>query len=243
MDAAVAWLPGEVNVTPGRTYYLHIESFDGALFHAFEEPNAYAKGCAFNDAVVDRGRDLAGWIAGSISQADQDRLLAASGSVRPAPLVNASFEDGLKGWKLTRKLGDSVGCDNGVIPAWGRRMFGWTNRNTGEGSRTVVYQTISVKKGRRYSFSGSVYTDHAGGRSSDQKVRLVIDPAGEARFDDRSMQSSQWYATEGEWRRGSVEFVAKAGRVTVGFELEQRWSLEMCSLYADGARLEEIAPR
>jgi hypothetical protein len=240
-DSAVAWLPGEVKVIPGKTYYLHIESFDGALFYASEELESYAKGSAFNDAVADPRYDICAWISGSVSEADQNRLLKHPHSLRQVPLVNSSFENGLAGWMLTKQLGAAVGCDGGVIPAWGRKMFGWTNIDKGEGSATTVYQNVKVTKGKRYSFSGSVYTDHAGGRSSDQKVRLVVDPSGKARFDDLNKESSQWYATEGEWRRGSVEFTAKAATVTVGFELEQRWSLEMCSLYADGARLDEIA--
>jgi|GEM_PF-3847507 len=240
-DAAVAWLPGEVEVVPGKTYYLHIESFDGALFFASEELDPYAKGCALNDAVKDPRYDLCGWISGSMSRAEQDRLLKHPRSAKQVQMANPSFENGLAGWTRTKEMGAAVGCDGGVIPAWGKAMFGWTNYGKGEGSATIVYQTVKVTKGKRYSFSGSVYTDHEGGRSSDQKVRLVVDPTGRARFDDRTKQSSQWYATEGKWCRGSVEFTAKAPTITVGFELEQRWSLDMCSLYADGARLDEIA--
>ena len=241
MDATVAWLPGEVNVTPGKTYYLHIESFDGALFHAFEVPDTYANGSAFNDAVAECDLDLAGWIAGDMSAADQSTLLASPRAVRQIALANPSFEDGLEGWTLTKNIGYATGCEAGVIPAWGRSMFGWTNRDKGEGWRTIVYQTVRVTSGKRYCYSGSVYTSHEGGRSSDQKVRLVVDATGRMPFNEASMQSSQWYATEGQWRRGSMEFVANADVVAVGFELEQRWSLDMCSLYADCARLEEVA--
>ena len=270
MDSAVAWLPGEVQVTPGKTYYLHIESFDGALFHAYEVADTYAKGSAFNDGraaylsppltpTLSRptggegaggtppregvSYDLAGWIAGDISEADRNLLLASPRSVKQVAMVNSSFEDGLQGWTLTKSIGAITGCDGGVIPACGQRMFGWTNFGKGEGDRTIVYQTVKVTPGKQYSFSGSVFTDHAGGRSSDQKVRLVLDASGRMPFNEDSMQSSQWYATEGEWRRGSVEFVAKAASVAVGFELEQRWSLDMCSLYVDGARLEEVAAK
>lgn len=240
-DSAVAWLPGEVNVVPGQRYYLHVESFDGTRFYAFEELDPYAKGGAYNDAVLDRGYDLAGWIAGSLSDADQQKLFRHPRAVRSVALVNPSFEQGVKGWTMTKKLGASVGCDGGVLPAWGESMFGWTNKGKGEDSRTIIYQNVRVSKGRHYSFSGSVYTDHRGGRSSDQKVRLVVDPTGRAIFGKEPMESSQWYATEGQWRRGSAEFVAKADTVSVGFELEQRWSLDMCALYADGAQLDEIA--
>lgn len=239
-DAAVAWLPGEVGVKPGGTYYLHVESFDGADFYAFEEPETYAGGCACNDAIADGQRDLAGWIACEIGEADQARLFATPQAIRAVPLANASFEAGAKGWRIAGSAGAVVGCDGGVIPPWGWEMFGWTKRGEGENSRTIVYQDVKVTKGKRYAFSGSVFTDHIGGRSSDQKVRLVADPTGHGRFTNDAMQSSQWYATEGEWRRGSVVFVAKSDRISVGFELEQRFSQDMCQLYVDGAYLEEV---
>lgn len=238
MDSAVAWLPGEVRVTPGKTYYLHIESYDGTKFYAYEELDPYAGGSAFNDAVADARYDLAARVAGEISEADMESLLMHPRSERFIDLANPSFEDGTAGWTLTKEIGRAVGCDGGVIPPWGERMFGWTNRKAGEGSRTIIYQNVEVTRGRRYSFSGHVYTDRVGGRSSDQKVRMVVDPEGGARFENDNMESSQWYATEGEWRRGSVEFKARTDRISVGFELEQRWSLDLCSLYVDGARLD-----
>ncbi|HUV04974.1 MAG TPA: carboxypeptidase regulatory-like domain-containing protein [Armatimonadota bacterium] len=240
-DTAVAWLPEEVNVTPGKTYYLHIESYEGGRFHAYEEPDAYAKGGAYNDAVLDRKYDLAAWISGELSESEQTRLFRHPKSVTAVPLANPSFENGLKGWTLTRDCGRAVECDGGIIPAWGAKMFGWTNKGAGEGWRTVVYQTAKVAKGRRYCFSGSVYTDHVGGRSCDQRVRLVANPAGKPDFAGGSITSSQWYATEGEWRRGSVEFTAQADVITVGFELDQLQNRDVCNLYADGAHLEQIA--
>jgi len=242
-NAVVSWLPGEVKVTPGKTYYLHIESFDGSRFYAFEELNPYAKGMAFNDAVGDPKYDIAGWIAGEISQADQEALFRHPKSIAKLALANPSFEQGMNGWALTKNIGAVVGCDGGVIPAWGSLMFGWTNRGQGENSRTVIYQVVKVVKGKHYSFSGSVYTDHVGGRSSDQRIRLVVNPHGKPEFGNEVITSSQWYATEGEWRRGSVEFKAEADTVVVGFEFEQRWSLDLCSLYVDGAYMEQIAEK
>lgn len=239
-DAIVAWLPGEVQVIPGKKYYLHAESYDGTRFYAYEELDPYAKGAAFNDAVMDRRYDIAGWVVGELSESDQARLLKCPKSIKNIPLVNASFEQDLSGWTTTKSFGNAVGCDCGVLPSWGEKMFGWTNKGKGENSRTIIYQNVKVIKGKHYAFSGSVYTDHQGGRSSDQKIRLVVDTAGKAKFDN-SMESSQWYATEGAWRRGSVEFIAASNSVSVGFEMEQRWSLDCCSLYTDGARLDQIA--
>jgi len=239
-DTAVAWLPGEVNVTPGKSYYLHIESCDGGRFHVYEELDAYARGGAYNDAVMDRKYDLAAWIAGEPSESNQAQLFRHPKSLAVVPLANPSFESGLKGWTPTRDCGKVVECDGGIIPAWGTKMFGWTNKGAGQDWSTIIYQNAKVTKGKRYCFSGSVYTDHVGGRSSDQKVRLVANPAGKPDFTNESMTSSQWYATEGQWRRGSVEFTARADTITVGFELEQRWSLDVCSLYVDGAHLDQI---
>jgi hypothetical protein len=240
-DAAVSWLPGEVNVIPGKTYYLHVESYDGNRFYAFEELNPFADGTAFNDAVSDSRYDLAGWVAGEITDSDQKALFRHPKSIAEVPLVNPSFEQGIKGWALTQNIGKVVQCDAGVIPPWGNSMFGWTNKGKGENSRTIIYQTVNVVKGRRYSFSGSVYTDHVGGRSSDQRIRLVVNPYGKPVFTNDVVTSSQWYATEGKWCRGSLEFIAQSDVIVVGFEFEQRWSLESCSLYVDGAYLEQIA--
>ena len=58
--------------------------------------------------------------------------------------------------------------------------------------------------------------------------------------ENEQIDTSQWYATEGQWRRGSVEFKAAVDTITVGFDLEQRWSLNSSSLYVDGAHLERI---
>jgi hypothetical protein len=239
-DAAVAWVAGEVRVQPGRVYYLHIESLNGDVFLAAVQPACYAGGRAFFDAVAGADWELCAMVAGQISEADFARLVGrgGQGAVR---LSNPSFESGMEGWKLDGASGAVVGCDGGVAPMWGTRMFGWTNRDKGEGSRTFLYQQVQVKAGERYRFSGSVYTDHEGGRSSDVKARLLVLPAGgnDWRNNDR-IETSQWYATEGQWRRGSVEFTAGAETVTVGFDLEQRWNLPGSSLYVDGAYIEQL---
>lgn len=105
----------------------------------------------------------------------------------------------------------------------------------------TIYQHVKATPNETYCFSGSVFTDHRGGRSSDVKVRLIALPAGGTAVRDAArMTSSQWYATEGQWRRGSVEFRAAAESITIGFELEQRWSLDTSRLYVDGAQLERI---
>lgn len=239
-DSAVAWLPEEVPVSPGGTYYLHIESCDGASFYAFEEPDCHSGGSAFTNGNPMPDRDLAAWVCGDIDEAQARKLPAHPEASRTIPLSNHSFEDGTAGWTLTAEAGRAVGCSDGVAPAWGTRMFGWTNRKAGENTKTIIYQMVKLVKGKRYSFSGSVYTDHVGGRSSDQKIRLVVDPEGGKAFGTERMESSQWYATEGQWRRGSVEFTATSDTAAVGFELEQRWSLDKCSLYVDGAQLDEL---
>ncbi len=238
-DAAVAWVADEVPVQAGRTYYLHIESLSGDTFLAAVQPACYNAGQAMFDAVPSEDWDLCAMVVGGIGDADFARLVGRSGADAAVELVNPSFEMGLEGWKLDGPSGAAVGCDGGVAPMWGTRMFGWTNLDKGEGSRSFVHQQVKVEKGRRYTFSGSVYTDHRGGRSSDVKARLLVLPAGgtDWRNNDR-IQTSQWYATEGQWRRGSVEFEAAAETVTVGFDLEQRWNLDSSSLYVDGAYLE-----
>lgn len=240
-NAAVAWGPHEVPVNPGRTYYLHIESLRGDEFLIHYCRDAYAPGQAVLNGRSDPRLDLAACVAGQLSAEDFSRLHAHPRRLELVPLTNSSFEDGPGGWVREGHAGAVVGCDSGIVPAWGSGMFGWTNLDKGEGSRTIVYQQVKVTPNQRYCFSGSVFTDHEGGRSSDVKARLIALPAGGTILRDNArMTSSQWYATEGQWRRGSLEFRATVESVAVGFELEQRWSLKASQLYVDGAQLERL---
>jgi len=239
--AAVAWGPDEVPVSPGKTYYLHIESFTGANFLTACQPDSFTGGVALFNGSPTPDKDIAAVVTGQITESDFVRLVAHRQSKETMTLVNSSFENGMKGWNRDGTVGAIVGCAGGVVPMWRDKMFGWTNRRTGEGSQTVIYQTVKVARGAHYSFSGSVLTDHRGGRSSDVKIRLIALGAGGNNVRDNSaITTSQWYATEGQWRRGSVEFKATSDVVTVGFDLEQRFSLESSSLYIDGAHLARI---
>jgi hypothetical protein len=238
-DAAVAWAADEVPVRPQSTYYLHIEAFGEGHFLAAYQESAHQQVCAVFNGTPDRNRDLAATIAGDISDDDFARLTARTSVHDRVPLVNPSFEEGLTGWKRFGQGGDAVGCDDGVIPAWGSRMFGWTRKGEGQDTRVTIYQHVDAEPGKEYVFSGSLYTDRIGGRSSDVKARLIALPAGgDDVRNNQVITTSQWYATEGQWRRGSVAFRATTSRITVGFELEQRWSLESSTLYVDGAYLE-----
>lgn len=243
-DAAVAWGPAEVPLRPGETYYLHIESLSGGNFLARYVDDAYARGHAVFGGRVEAAADLCACVAGQISREDFSRLQAHPRRIETVLLGNPSFEEGLDGWQVAGPTGAVVGCDYGVVPAWGGRMFGWTNLKSGEGSRTTVFRQIEATPGQDYCFSGYVFTDHRGGRGSDVKIRLIALPAGGTAVQEVGrMTSSQWYAAEGQWRRGSVEFRAASRTITVGFELEQRWSLESSQLYVDGAQLERISPQ
>ena len=242
-NAAVAWAADEAPVAPGETYYLHMECIGGQRFLGAVQPDSYVGGTAFFDGRAAQEKDLCAMVIGRITDDDFARLVAHPRHQEVVPLVNASFEEGDAGWQRygVDVAGEVVGCDNRLAPMWGLRMFGWTKEKQGEGSRPTIYQQVNVTKGESYCFSGSVYTDHVGGRSSDVKVRLVAAPGGGADMRNYEViESSQWYATEGEWRRGSVEFRATADIVTVGFEMEQRFNLERSSLYVDGAHLERI---
>lgn len=240
-DAAVAWGPDEVPVSPGQRYYLHIESFSETVFLVSTQADAYANGQAAFEGRPDPERDLCAVVMGELSAQDFARLVRHDRHADVVELDNASFEKGDRGWHRDGEMGDVVGCDGGIVPAWGQRMFGWTNLKEGENSRPVIYQEVKARAGETYVFSGSVYTDHEGGRSSDVKARLIVLPDGGVDVrDNETMESSQWYATEGQWRRGSVVFRAAADTITVGFELEQRFNLDRSSVYADGAFLERI---
>jgi hypothetical protein len=240
-NAVVAWGSKEVPVKPGREYYLHVESLTGREFLAAYQDDSYSGGAACFNGQIDGDKDLTAIVTGMTTEADSERLMAHPCQRGIVELSSPSFEDGVGKWRCDDQHGSVVGCDGGVVPYWVTRMFGWTNRKQGQDTRTVVYQKVNVAKGRRYSFSGWVYTDQRGGRSSDVKARLIALPAGGGDVRKSEMiESSQWYATAGCWRRGSVEFVAEANTVTVGFDLEQRFSLESNSLYVDGASLQWI---
>ncbi len=237
-DAAVAWGPDEVPVEPRQLYYLHIEVFGDGRFLA--ACNEVSTGLGYFNGEPLTDRRLAATLCGDVTDGDFIRLATRFSSMHPAPPVNHSFEDGLSGWKRFGEGGAAVGVDDGVIPAWGDRMFGWTNKGQGQDTRVTIYQhvDVDVESGKQYTFFGSLYTDHIGGRSSDVKARMIVLPGGgdDVRNNDR-MTSSQWYATEGRWCRGSVTFTPTVSPVTIGFELEQRWSLESSSVYVDGAYL------
>jgi len=240
-NATVAWGADEVPVTPGNTYYLHIETFNGGEFLINFNTDAYASGQAIFNGRPSANRDIAATVMGQISDDDFNRLVAHPKRINVIPLADTSFEYGDSGWQRQGDTGTVVGTDFGISPMWGSKMFGWTNVKKGEGSRTIIYQRVRVEPNEQYAFSGSVYTDHQGGRSSDVKIRLLVAPAGgTALRDNAQITTSQWYATEGQWRRGSVEFIATAKTITVGFDMEQRWSLDSCTLYVDGALLEQI---
>lgn len=243
-DAAVAWAPDEVPVEAGQTYHLHIESFNGAEFLVASPGNMYDRGVACFNGRVDQGRDIVATVGGSISQDDIVTLTKHPRHERVITLRNPSFEEGVNAWSRSASHGAPAGCEAGILPRWGQTMFGWTHEETGKDSRTQVLQAVRVTKGRTYAFSGWVYTDHRGGRSSDVRIRLIMLPDGEDDLlDTEALKSSQWYATEGYWCRGSLEFVARSDRVKVGFDMEQRFALDSSSLYIDGAFLEEIGTR
>ena len=243
-DAAVAWGADEVVVQAGKRYYLHIESLSGKEFLAAYKSDTYGSGsAAFNGREV-KDKDIVATVAGQICDADFDLLMRHPSMIETVLLSSPSFENGLGKWRRDALHGEIVGCSFGVIPHWGTKMYGWTNDAKGEGTRAVVYQKVKVRKNERYVFSGWVYTDHRGGRSSDVKIRLVVLPAGQTTVRDNNLiKTSQWYATEGRWRRGSIEFEAESEIVTVGFDLEQRFNLESSSLYIDGTHLQRIGGR
>jgi len=243
-SSAVAWGPDEVIVRPGQRCYLHIESLSGKEFLAACKSDTYALGSAVFNGREAADKDIIATVAGHIADADFDRLMQHPAKAETIPLSSPSFEDGLGKWRTDAPHGEIAGCSYGAVPCWGTRMFGWTNERKGEGTRAVIYQKVKVRKDEWYVFSGWVYTDHRGGRSSDVKIRLVAMPQGQdAVRDNKLIETSQWYATEGRWRRGSVRFKAQAGFVTVGFDLEQRFNLESSSLYIDGAHLQRIGAR
>jgi hypothetical protein len=61
-EHAVAWLPGEVTLEPGRRYYLRLKSASGERILCYLISNDYRFGHAVIDGKAEWGRDLAGWM-------------------------------------------------------------------------------------------------------------------------------------------------------------------------------------
>jgi hypothetical protein len=61
-EHAVAWLPGEVSLDPGRRYYLRIRSAPDERIFCHLTENDYSFGHAVIDGKSEWGRDLAGWM-------------------------------------------------------------------------------------------------------------------------------------------------------------------------------------
>lgn len=61
-EHAVAWLPGEVTLEPGRRYYLRVKSASGERILCHLISNDYRFGHAVIDGKSEWGRDLAGWM-------------------------------------------------------------------------------------------------------------------------------------------------------------------------------------
>lgn len=233
----VNWMPGEVPVIPGEVYYLHVERFGGATFLAYNRRDTYRKGQAYLNNQARPELDLAAQIYGTRNSSLPD---TAPESWRPVELANPSFERGLQGWTRTdENVGHVVESEAGIDAPSGNNMFGWTNRGTGEGTRLRIVQEVSVDPQKTYRLRGKIHTNHKGGRSSDLKIRLLVQRAGAADYEnDEQLATSQWFATEGEWVDGSVRFRSLGDTILVGFDMEQRWNLEENNLYVDDLRLE-----
>ena len=61
-EHAVAWLPGEVTLDPGRRYCLRVKSAAGGRIFCYLTENDYRFGHAVIDGKSEWGRDLAGWM-------------------------------------------------------------------------------------------------------------------------------------------------------------------------------------
>jgi hypothetical protein len=152
----------------------------------------------------------------------------------PIPLVNPGFELGsLIGWtRLYNDAGTYVTrAEFSISPYEGRYMFGGTHSLDSEGTRELIYQTVSVSPGDPLIFSAYIRTRTIGGPEEDNSVRLAYDPAGGTDF----QYSEPFFGNT--WRQESIGFTAEASQVTVGIEVYQRWYWEWNHYYCDLASL------
>jgi len=158
-------------------------------------------------------------------------------------VVDGGFEDGVGTWTQTV---EAIACvtetTTGIDPAQGKRMYGFTH--TADGPRTDVleqngiWQAISTRPGATYQVSLRAITAVGDGPRGDTRVRIAVDPQGGQ--DWSGANSSQWFWTEGEWRRLTHRFIATSRTATllIGFF---RWrDLDIAQAYVDDIRLYEV---
>jgi len=176
----------------------------------------------------------------------------ASDRASSSLIRNGGFEDALGGWRRSGAWGSVTTGRDGFRPFRGKAMFGWAScpdparekvpRKLDPFRRTLIAQTVRVKRGARYVLSAWILTgERGGGWQRNDRVRLVADPdrgEGLGRPSEvREEFATQWFSTRGEWRRFELSFTARSNEAAVGIQFLQWWLLAADYLYVDEVTL------
>jgi hypothetical protein len=166
---------------------------------------------------------------------------------------NADFEDGLHGWTPSGSelhapdvglKGDGQLKRFGINARWGDRIAGFTHR-AGEQREQVfaestLSQQIATKPGHSYLLAAMVHTSVTNGPRGDTRVRLFADPRGGQ--DDRHPHSTQWYWTDGQWKRFTHRWRAESEQATIGVGFFRWRDLDRASAYVDHVHVYDLGP-
>lgn len=179
------------------------------------------------------------------------------------PLRNASFEEGLTGWKRLSRIGrpskpesfiskaepfgDVTGGMDGYTPHGGRHAYGWSwlaasdplwRDPREDWKQEIICQKIEVQPDLEYVFSAWLLTgDQGRSWGRDSRIRLAVDEEGAGLLDGfetvEQAHVTQWFATLGNWRQVSLRFRPRTTNVAIGVNLLQWWALKASYLYVD----------
>ncbi len=182
------------------------------------------------------------------------------------PLKNSSFEDGLKGWKVSSLKNQvaevplppdvknlrSVYYLGRYHAHSGKRVLGWNHKvheKSGPIPRKMepaltrtVSQVVTTIPGKIYTLSAWVLTDERqGGWNRNDRVRLIVDPTHTGKLDHPETVDNkfvtQWYSTRGQWKRFRLKFKAQNSKTAIGVQLYQWWLLAENHVYVDDVKL------
>lgn len=184
------------------------------------------------------------------------------------PLLNGSFEEGMKGWKVcwfsdTSKsepdfnmpdgpYGGATEGQDGYKPHSGRLMYGWRHSRTDDPyepgevwKQDIIHQRVRVKRGTKYVLKAWILTgDRGSGWGGDSRARLVVDTSDSGLLNSVESASkavaTQWFATRNDWELITLHFTATRSRADIGVHLLQWFSHEACYLYVDDLSLEKV---
>ncbi|HAK95076.1 MAG TPA: hypothetical protein DCM87_08765 [Planctomycetes bacterium] len=177
--------------------------------------------------------------------------------------LRADKKDGARGWTVSGNLGaGATGAEGGISPPEGARMFGYVRvpaageeipRKIDPAERSLLLQEVAVVPGETYVLSALVLArEKDGGWQRNNRARLLALSAEPGAVEGaalrrlaadaalREARATQWYSTDGKWRRVRLKFRAAGARAAVGVELYRWWALAEDAVFVDAVRLEPL---